>query len=70
MILNASTKEQLVISGFDPKLRKGDLATVSVHYRQGFNILLDETFALTVVKEEGPTVWLGDGSGQGFILKK
>ena len=70
VILNASTKEQLVISGFDPKLRKGDLATVSVHYRQGFNILLDETFALTVVKEEGPTVWLGDGSGQGFILKK
>ena len=70
VILKASTKEQLVISGFDPNLRKGDLATVSVHYRQGLNVLLDETFALTVVKEEGPTVWLGDGSGQGFILKK
>ena len=70
VILNASAKEQLVISGFDPDLRKGDLATVSVHYRKGFNVLLDETFALKVVKEEGPTVWLGDGSGQGFILKK
>jgi len=25
---------------------------------------------LTVVKEDGPKVWLGDGSGQGLILKK
>ena len=70
VILNASAKEQLVISGFDPALRKGDLATVSVRHRKGFNMLTEETYALKVVKEDGPTVWLGDGSGQGFILKK
>ena len=70
VILNAQAKEQLVISGFDPALRKDDLATVSVRYRKGFNMLTDETYALKVVKEDGPTVWLGDGSGQGFILKK
>lgn len=70
VILNAQAKEQLVISGFDPALRKDDLATVSVRYRKGFNMLTDETYALKVVKEDGSTVWLGDGSGQGFILKK
>ena len=70
VILNAPEKEQFVISGFDPNLRKGDLATVSVRHRKGFNLLSDETYALKVVKEDGPTVWLGDGSGQGFILKK
>ena len=70
VILNAQAKEQLVISGFDPALRKDDLATVSVRHRKGFNMLAEETYALKVVKEDGPTVWLGDGSGQGFILKK
>ena len=70
VILNAPAKEQMVISGFDPNLRKGDRATVSVQYRKGFDKLLEETYLLTVVKEDGPTVWLGDGSGQGFILKK
>ena len=29
-----------------------------------------ETFRLRVVKEDGSKIWLGDGSGQGFILKK
>ena len=70
VILNAPAKEQFVISGFDPSLRKGDLATVSVLHRKGLNTLLDRTFTLKVVKEDGPNVWLGDGSGQGFILKK
>ena len=70
VILNASSKDQMVISGFNPNLRKGDLATVSVHYRQGLKVVLEETYTLKVVKEDGPKVWLGDGSGQGFILKK
>ena len=43
VILNAPAKEQMVISGFDPNLRKGDRATVSVQYRKGFDKLLEET---------------------------
>ena len=70
VIVDAKNKEQLVISGFDPNLRKGDLATVSVRHRKGFDTLLDKTYTLSVVKEDGPKVWLGDGSGQGIILKK
>ena len=45
--------------------------TVTVAWRKGLNYLLKEkSFDLKVVKEDGPKVWLGDGSGQGLILKK
>ena len=70
VLLKASTKEQLVVTGFDPSLAKGGKATVSVHYRKGKETLLDKTYTLSVVKEDGPKVWLGNGSGQGLILKK
>ena len=70
-ILNAAEKEQLVISGFHPERVKGDEVEVTAHWRKGLNTLLQEqTYHLRVVKEDGPKVWLGDGSGQGFILKK
>ena len=70
VILNAAEKEQLVISGFDPSLAKGASTKVSFHYRKGFRTLLRQEFTLSVVKEDGAKVWLGDGSGQGFIIKK
>ena len=70
-ILRAADKEQLVVSGFDPSLVKGDAVTVTVAWRKGLNFLLKEkSFDLKVVKEDGPKVWLGNGSGQGLILKK
>ena len=70
-ILRAADKEQLVVSGFDPSLAKGDAVTVTVAWRKGLNFLLKEkSFDLKVVKEDGPKVWLGNGSGQGLILKK
>ena len=69
-LLKASTKEQLVVSGYDPSLTKGDAVTVSLLYRKGRKVLMERTCDLKVVREDGPKVWLGDGSGQGFILKK
>ena len=69
-LLNASEKEQLVVSGYDPSLAKGGNATVSVRYRKGKKTLLDQEYTFSVVKEDGPKVWLGDGTGQGLILKK
>ena len=70
VLLKASTKEQLVVSGYDPSRTKGDAVTVSLQYRKGRKVLLERTCDLKVVREDGPKVWLGDGSGQGFILKK
>ena len=69
-LLNPSSKEQLVVSGYDPTLVKGDRVTVSVRYRKGKQTLLNRTYTLTVVREDGPKVWLGNGSGEGFIIMK
>ena len=70
-ILNASTKEQLEVSGYDPSLPKGAYVNVTVNYRKGKDVILENvTRNLQVVKEDGPKVWLGDGSGRGLIIKK
>ena len=70
-ILNAAEKEQLVISGFDPSLAKGAVVNVTVNWRKGlWTIMSQKTYSLKIVKEDGSKVWLGDGSGQGFIIKK
>ena len=70
-LLNAAEKEQLVISGYDPALVQGDEVSVSVSWRKGLQVFLKEKpFVLKVVKEDGPRVWLGDGAGHGFIIKK
>ena len=69
-LLNPAENEQLVISGYDPSLVKGDGVTVTVQWRKGMQKLLEGSYALRVVREDGPKVWLGNGSGQGFILKK
>ena len=70
-LLNAAENEQLVISGYDPALVKGDEVTVRVSWRKGLQFFLKEQpFLVKVVKEDGSRVWLGDGAGQGFIIKK
>ena len=59
-----------MVTGYDPDLVKGDNVTVTVEWRKGVQTLLEGSYALRVVREDGPKVWLGDGSGQGFIIKK
>ena len=70
VLLNTANLRQLEVTGYDPALAKGDPVTVSVRYREGKRTILSQTYDLVVVKEDGPKVWLGDGSGQGIILKK
>lgn len=69
-LLNPATKEQLVVTGYDPSLVKGDPVTVSIRYRQGKKTIVNQTRSLTVVREDGPKVWLGNGSGEGLIIMK
>lgn len=62
---------QMEIKGYKKSLAKGDKVTISVTWRAGITtILSDVEYSMTVVKEEGSKVWLGDGSGLGFIIKK
>ena len=69
-LLNASAKEQLEIAGYRSTLVKGDPVTVSVRWRKGVNTLLEGSYTMKVVGEDGPKVWIGDGTGKGFIIKK
>ena len=70
-IIDPETREQLEISGYSRGLVKGDKVTVTVNWRQGLtSIMASKVYPVTVVKEDGPRVWLGDGNGNGFIIKK
>lgn len=70
-LLAPNQLEQLEIKGYRKSLVKGDPVTIEVFWRMGLvRYFTGERYDMTVVKEEGPKVWLGDGSGQGFIIKK
>lgn len=70
-IINPAALEELVISGYSKDYVKGDKLTVTVNWRKGkTRIVAGEKFNVKVVREDGPVVWLGDGSGNGFIIKK
>ncbi|MBR4809156.1 MAG: hypothetical protein IK031_02625 [Bacteroidales bacterium] len=70
-LLYPEDKEQLEIIGYRKSLVKGDKCTITVNWRVGTNRLeYDAKFPVTVVKEEGPKVWLSIGGGYGFIIKK
>lgn len=70
-LLDPATNEQLEISGYDKTMVKGDDVEVTLTWRKGrTQIVSGQTHKLKVVKEEGPMVWLGNGSGSGVIIKK
>lgn len=69
-ILNLEANEQLEISGYSNSLIKGDRLSVKVLWRRGYTSVMEATYEMTVVREEGPKLWLGDGTGNGFIIKK
>lgn len=70
VILEAEGKEQVEISGYTPSMRKGDSATFSICWRKGLSTQLNGNWTLTLVREDGPKVWLSDGRGGGVIIKK
>ena len=69
-IIEPGSVEELEISGYRKGLVKGDDVTVGVHWRKKLTTVLDQSYSMHVIKEEGPKVWLSDGTGNGFIIKK
>ena len=69
-LIDPDEVEELEITGYTRSKTKGSAVTVNVHWRKGYATLHSASYSMTVVKEEGPKVWLGDGSGKGFIIKK
>ena len=69
-ILHPADNEQLEITGYTKTLVKGDELTVRVKHRRGVTVLKSGSYEMQVVGEDGSKVWLGDGTGEGFIIKK
>ncbi len=70
-IINPDTVEELEISGYKKSNIKGDRVTLTVNWRYGrVNRLNSARYTMTVIKEQGPMVWLSDGNGKGAIIKK
>ena len=69
-LLEAEGKEQLEITGYRTTMRKGDSANFSITWRKGLSTMLSGNWTLTLIREDGPKVWLSDGKGGGVIIKK
>lgn len=68
-ILSPAAYTVAEFSGIPVNPVKGDAFTLNYHCITGRN--QDDTdYAVTVVKVDGPKVWLSAGGGQGFIVKK
>ena len=68
-ILTPSAYEVAEFSGIPISPAKGDTFTLHYNLIQGRN-QADTDYIVTVVKVDGPKVWLSTGNGNGFIVKK
>ena len=68
-LIKPSTVEELEITGYKRGYVKGDGFTVSVHWRRGVATVLSQDYSMKIIKEDGPNVWLSDGT-HGVIIKK
>ena len=69
-LIDPSDVEELEITGYTRSMTQGSSASIQVRWHKGSSLLLTSSYPMTVIKEEGPKVWLGDGTGRGFIIKK
>lgn len=68
-LIDPAEVEELEIVGYKKSYVKGDNFTVSVQWRKGISTIHSESYNVTLIKEEGPKVWLSDGT-HGVIIKK
>ena len=60
----------MTFSGIPRSLAKGDAFTLTFVRKVGISTDRKGSYEVTVVKESGRKVWLSDGAGNGFIVKK
>ena len=68
-ILKPSAQEVAEFNGIPVSPAKGDRFTLNYNQIIGYT-RSDRDYEVTVVKVDGPKVWLTTGSGEGFIVKK
>lgn len=67
----APEEEQVVeFSGIPAETIMGDVFTLGLTFISGITTEIEESYTVCVIKEEGHTLWLSDGEGNGFIVKR
>ena len=69
MLLNAGSKEQIVLSGYSTDKKVGASVTLSVNWKKGSTSVLSKEYSMSVLKDDGEWVWIGDDSGKGVIIE-
>ena len=69
-LIDPSDVEELEITGYKKVyVKDGSNISISVNWRRGASTVLSEVYTMTIIKEDGPKVWLSDGT-HGVIIKK
>ncbi|MBO4340298.1 MAG: hypothetical protein J5835_02570 [Bacteroidales bacterium] len=70
-LIKPSTVEELEITGYKNGYVKGDgNIAINVNWRHGSSTVLSHSYTMKIIKEDGPKVWLSDGTTNGVIIKK
>ena len=69
-ILAPAEDQALEFIGIPSGATLGDTFSLQLKYIKSIKIEIDETYQVTVVKEDGPRLWLADAAGHGFIVKR
>ena len=69
-ILDVQTQKVVEFSGIPAAATIGDAFTLALRTVEGKKTTSKESYAVTVVGEAGSKLWLSDGAGNGFIVKR
>ena len=70
VLVEPDAKEQLVISGIDTAAQQGQEMTLGVEWKKGTQSMASGQYNMTLLKDEGGKLWIGDNKGRGFIIMK
>ena len=69
-IVDPSSKEQIEITGYSSNMTVGSAVTVKVEQKKNSTSILSKSYSMSVLKDEGGKVWIGDDKGRGVIIRK
>ena len=60
----------MTFGGIPQDVAKGSSFSLSFTVVTGRETVIKAVYPVSVVREDGPKLWLSDGAGHGFIVKK
>ena len=69
-IYGPAESQLLEFAGIPADATLGDTFPIRITYVSGVMTVLEADYTVAVVREDGPTLWLADRIGNGFIVKR